>query len=752
MTDITGTQGDDTLDGTSGDDLIRGLGGNDIITGGDGNDTIEGGDGDDNISGGAGDDIIDGGAGRDIIDDFDGNDTVHGGLGNDVIYVGGGTNLIYGDEGDDLIIAQLVNEGVAESEIYAGDGNDEVRYQTVGGFGGSVDLGSGADLLVLGTEMQDLSIALGTGQDTIFLSGLISAAGGSATVTDFEAGDTGDRLDLSRIVQHDLFDYDGYANPFGTGHFTLVASGTGSAIEFRTDINYGPVFTLYFPNVSVGQFTAYNLGGYDPSGVTTDGPPINGTPNADTIDGTDLGETISGLAGDDTINGLGGNDTIIGGAGSDTLNGGDGDDLFIFDFSSEPGFDPSENPSLDAAINGGAGTDTIRVIGSVQGSDIVQFDVAADLPMTSIERLEFDGNSELLGTAAQIAAFEFVAASNLRITDAAHFDPSGGFAVTQLSLSNAGASADLSGPEVYVLNIVTGDGNDNIVGPDQAMTNPDPFNSDITIGIDVRGGDDVVVTGNFATRVLSAGGNNNFTGGTGNDTFILFGNGNNIVNGGAGNDEITFYDLGTSTGHGGDGDDVISIRFLDPTDVLSGGAGTDRMIVDTGGSFDDYDLTGVTLPSDFEIFEVQGQGNIIATTGQINQFDEFIVRYLTIADGGAVTLDHAPFQVHLSAEGNSIDLSGSSSSFTYVYGNLGRDIIIGGQSYNFLSGGAGDDELISFGGDDSLDGGDGVDLIIGGLGNDQIDGGSNVDTAVVSGNRAAYTVTQTSAGVFEVAG
>jgi len=38
------------------------------------------------------------------------------------------------------------------------------------------------------------------------------------------------------------------------------------------------------------------------------------------------------------------------------------------------------------------------------------------------------------------------------------------------------------------------------------------------------------------------------------------------------------------------------------------------------------------------------------------------------------------------------------------------------------------------------------------LGNDTLDGGSNVDTAVVSGNRSAYTVTQTSTGNFTVSG
>jgi hypothetical protein len=58
-------------------------------------------------------------------------------------------------------------------------------------------------------------------------------------------------------------------------------------------------------------------------------------------------------------------------------------------------------------------------------------------------------------------------------------------------------------------------------------------------------------------------------------------------------------------------------------------------------------------------------------------------------------------------------------------------------------------------------GGSGADNLIGNVvanrltglgGNDTIDGGSNVDTAVVRGNRSAYTVTQTATGVFRVVG
>ncbi|WP_394730737.1 hypothetical protein [Altererythrobacter sp. GH1-8] len=53
---------------------------------------------------------------------------------------------------------------------------------------------------------------------------------------------------------------------------------------------------------------------------------------------------------------------------------------------------------------------------------------------------------------------------------------------------------------------------------------------------------------------------------------------------------------------------------------------------------------------------------------------------------------------------------------------------------------------------DTIFGLDGADLLTGGLGNDMLDGGSNVDTAIVTGNRTSYTLTQTSTGVWQVVG
>jgi hypothetical protein len=113
---------------------------------------------------------------------------------------------------------------------------------------------------------------------------------------------------------------------------------------------------------------------------------------------------------------------------------------------------------------------------------------------------------------------------------------------------------------------------------------------------------------------------------------------------------------------------------------------------------------------------------------------------------------------------------GTRGSAGFVHGNAGNDQLIGGSGADDLRGDAGADTLVGNGGDDILSGGSGRDTLFGGNGRDTlsggadadildgggfddiIDGGSNVDTAVVRGSRSAYTVTQTSTGVWQVTG
>ncbi|WP_284126125.1 M10 family metallopeptidase C-terminal domain-containing protein [Parerythrobacter aestuarii] len=109
----------------------------------------------------------------------------------------------------------------------------------------------------------------------------------------------------------------------------------------------------------------------------------------------------------------------------------------------------------------------------------------------------------------------------------------------------------------------------------------------------------------------------------------------------------------------------------------------------------------------------------------------------TIVDhGGVDTLNYSSFSAD-----QVINLN--QEVFSSVGGSIGNMTIARGTVIENAVGGSGNDDLI---------GNDVANVLTGGLGNDSIDGGSNIDTAVVSGNRSAYTITQTLTGVFQIVG
>jgi serralysin len=136
---------------------------------------------------------------------------------------------------------------------------------------------------------------------------------------------------------------------------------------------------------------------------------------------------------------------------------------------------------------------------------------------------------------------------------------------------------------------------------------------------------------------------------------------------------------------------------------------------------------GVGNNSGREIFGVSnavrnGAGNLLAFT--------------IIDHGGTDTLDYSIFSAN-----QRIDLN--AEAFSNVGGSIGNMSIARGTVIENAVGGSGADTLV---------GNAVANRLTGGLGNDAIDGGSNVDTAIVRGLRSAYTVTQTSTGVFQVTG
>ena len=349
MAIINGTANDDWLNGTSG------------------NDTIYGGAGNDDISGGDGDDILYGEAGDDTLNEFSASsDQLYGGAGNDVLNIGhySGIALADGGIGDDLIRYWQLNNAAESTTLIGGDGNDIIDATSNGLV--NIAAGTGADLIKTDAHAGQFIVNTGAGSDVIQVN--IVGSDGIVTVTDFTAGDSGDKLYLSYLLQNYITDWNVLVNPFASGHFRLVQSGADTILQFNSGASYGSgIFRniVVLNNVAVNSLTAANLGGFAPDGYipatatyitgTADADGLVGTQRADVIHGGAGGDTILSSYGSDYLFGEDGNDYLDGGDGDDTITGGEGDDILI----GLTGNDTLRGDNGDDDLNAGKGNDIL---------------------------------------------------------------------------------------------------------------------------------------------------------------------------------------------------------------------------------------------------------------------------------------------------------------------------------------------------------------------------------------------------------
>jgi Ca2+-binding RTX toxin-like protein len=293
--DYVGSAFNDTIDGSAGSDTITGGGGNDLLQGNFSFDTISGGDGDDMI-------FAFTQAAPDLPDFFGAGDLLMGDAGNDTIRGGIGADTIIGGTGDDSLVGGAHND----------------------------------------------SLSGGTGNDTfVYLSGL-------DTITDFAAGGTDDRLDISAIAPiSDLAK--AQALVWQTGANTTIALGYNNVITLR--------------NVTASALTAVDFTLAAPA-VNN---PVNGTAGPDTLTGTagvdsmtggTGNDSLAGLAGDDTIMAGDGEDFLLGGANNDLLDGGNDNDVLLADTGDDTliggsGSDYLYSGTGNNVLSGGAGLDIL---------------------------------------------------------------------------------------------------------------------------------------------------------------------------------------------------------------------------------------------------------------------------------------------------------------------------------------------------------------------------------------------------------
>jgi Ca2+-binding RTX toxin-like protein len=375
---------------------------------------------------------------------------------------------------------------------------------------------------------------------------------------------------------------------------------------------------------------------------------------------------VAGSAGADHLTGASLNDTFYGGDGDDFLSGMDGDDILAGSLGSD-------------TLQGGAGDDSLYATGFFGEFSAGDIDVVSG--GAGIDYLELDlANGD---DGAQ------------RITVGAEFSFGSGSTATGIE-------------QIYLR---TGAGDDTLTGGnlDDSIYGGDGANQ-----LFGGRGDDELVAGEGRDRIYGGDGNDGIWGSSGAD--LLSGlDGNDTLHGGLGNVTI----------EGGAGDDwILASNDLgddspDGVNVISGGAGIDRLDLDLSGA--DFGPQLITVADSFHFGSGSSVTGIELISVQTGTGDD------TLSGGNlGDTLDGGDGANHLSGGRGDDDLQ-TGAGQDLIHGGEGEDDLEGGDGDNQLFGDAGDDHLTSGSGLDLLSGGDGDDFLSGGNGRDTLIGGSGVD-------------------------
>jgi len=710
----SGTQGDDVFNGTSGDDAYYAQGGNDIVNAAGGNDYVDGSAGNDVLGGGGGDDTLDGGSENDVLNGNGGNDTLRGGSGNDFMVGGFGDDTLDGGDGFDRIgyfngpttgvTVDLRLHGVAQ---YVGElGWDTIsNVEAVSGtiFADTLTGDDNSNWLwgsISGGGTANNDTLDGQGGDDILTVGAgdHSLTGGSGIDTVQYSENGGPEVGI--VVDLNL---EGGAQSTNAGSWTLnsvenLSAGDGDDVlsgDFQNNVLAGAAGSDILTGGG-GNDTLYGDGSIvlDFQNGVISFDPLDSRSNTGAADGNDA---LDGGAGDDTLYGGGGNDVLTGGAGNDANYGGSGDDLI-------------RGRAGDDLIDGGDGYDRAGYYHTDEAAGGVTVDLNIAGPQ--------DTGSQGLDT---LVSIEYVSGTPF---------------------------AD----------VLTGDGNDNILWGSTATIDPGNWvsttNNDT---LDGGGGNDLLVAG-IGNQTLTGGDGIDTVGFTENfgddpaihlslllqgvaqDTGVGQWTLNDIENlsGGDDNDELT-------------GDDNANILAGSAgNDILSGGDGNDTLYGD--GAID----SGAPASGPPTLFEDVGANGNDTLEGGLGD-DEIY--------GGAgidtASYEHASGAVQVvlylnaNGDGDSTGADGEDllSGIENLTGSAFNDQLIGNNQDNILSGGDGIDLLRGRGGNDTLHAGAGDDYLDGGLGDDVLDGGDGWDRLSYFGSATgAVTVDLRNQGVAQATG
>ena len=717
---VTGSDGDNNIIGTNGNDSITGGDGNDSITGGAGNDTLDGGVGNDTLIGGTGNDTYTVDSAGDLVTEAltAGTDKVFSSIdytlttnvenleltGNANLNATGNAlaNILTGNDGDNIMTGNAGNDtldgGAGDDTLDGGIGNDIIVIGTAADHGGGevINGGAGADVIFFsGTDGETLTltdqvtaveqVVIGTAPGSLVplvipitnLNVNAAAVGNSLSIT----GNAGDNV-LTGTSANDTLNG-------GAGHDTLNGgAGTNTLLGDTGNDRYmvDASTNLVIEGLAAGTDTVVASLNYT---LTANVENLELTGTALTGTGNGLANVLTGTSGNDTLSGLVGNDTLIGGAGQDTVTGGTEHDRIVMLVTAG---------DVDIA-DGGAGTDTLALVGVVDGDGVVVVNLASLTDQVT-----------RIGTVASEALVQ----KNFENLDASGLGSS--VTVTGIAGANAiigsnGADSINGGAGNDTLNGGTGDdamdggaGNDTSIVDSLGDTvtetlagfagGIDTVQSSVnfTLGANVEnltllGGTDIYGTGNALNNVLTGNsGHNTLYGNAGNDT-LIGGDGNDHLSGDEGNDKLI----------GGDGDDL-----------LLGGPGNNMLIGGKGNdSYFVFFLTDVV-------------------TEALNAGTDTVVAHLNYTLGANLE------NLTLAALPGNLPINGT--------GNALNNIITGFSGDNLLSGLAGNDQLDGGDGNDTLNGGLGIDVMTGGSGNDLFILDTFADTVIEASGEGSDTV------------
>lgn len=654
-TDGTGNAGVNTIEGNSGDNVLDGQGGADTMIGGTGNDTFIVDDAGDTVGDLSGIDtvrasvtftlgstiehlILTGsgdinGTGNALANTLTGND------GDNTLNGMGGADTMAGGVGDDIYIVNLSTDVVIEA---LGEGTDEVRasgpfYQlalgseieklTYTGIGSFTGIGNEFNNLITGGIGTDTLLG-GAGDDTL-------TGGGSRDGLDGGFGN-----DTYLFNDFDL-DSGGVVADSGLGGYDqLKLSSTATSIDFRFANSITGIEILSFTGGQSAYLGAGQLGaGLISTSLIVDGGSGNNilrVLDASSFDGTGwnisnwAGGTIeiSGTAGADTITGTNQADNLDGQAGADALDGGEGDDQYTFQFG-----------DLTAG-------ETIADSGSSTGDTIAAFGAAMDFTtatVSGIEKLHVSGASVTFN-ASQLP-------NNLAIST--------GGGTNTVTLKNAngfnGSGFTFAGWSngVDTLLLEGAAGADSIVGTSVTDTFISTTGADTLDG--GAGGDRYEFNG-----VVGAGLSISDSGATGTDVIRITGGLNDFGAAGA-----SFSGIEGLTFTGGGQEARFASGMLPSTLLVTGAAGQQTLRIDSGASFTGTGWTFASWTAGTDEVRLVGDAgaNVIAGTSAND---------LIIGNGGADTLN------------------GGVGDDTYLFGDVGPEIVAAATSINDTGGSSGD--------------------------------------------------------------